>query len=76
MKTDYVLIKKIVLKKKIMNVLNVKKKYSWLNTCLNDLFGCVDTYAKNCLKYDDIFDFNSCTECLEGFTMNENGECV
>ena len=52
------------------------KEYSWLNSCLNDLFGCVDTYAKNCLKCDDIFDFDSCTECLEGFTMNDNGECV
>jgi hypothetical protein len=28
------------------------------------------------LKCDDIFDFDSCTECLEGFTLNDNGECV
>ena len=50
-------------------------KYSWLNSCINDIFGCVDTYAKNCLKCNNFLDFNWCTECLEGFNMNEKGEC-
>ena len=51
-------------------------QYSWLSSCLNDMFGCIDTYAKNCLKCNNILDFNSCSECIEGFSLNENGECV
>ena len=51
-------------------------QYSWLSSCLNDDFGCVDTYAKNCLKCNNNLDFNNCTECLEGFSLNKEGECV
>ncbi len=53
-----------------------ENQFSWLSYCLNDIFGCVDTYSKNCLKCNNINDFNSCSECLEGFSLNENGECV
>ena len=51
-------------------------QYSWLSSCLNDDFGCVDTYAKNCLKCNNNLDFNNCTECLEGFSLNKEGECA
>lgn len=50
-------------------------EYSWLSSCINNIFECVDTYAKNCLRCDNIFNFNSCTECLDGFNLNEAGEC-
>jgi len=46
------------------------------NSCLNNIFGCVDTKVENCLKCDNLFDLNSCEQCLEGFELNENGKCV
>ena len=44
--------------------------------CLNNVFGCVETYAKNCLRCDDLSNFDSCTECKEGYHFNEVRECV
>ena len=44
--------------------------------CLNSVFGCVETEAKNCLKCDNILNFNECTECVEGSEFSDNGECV
>ena len=55
---------------------NNNNQYPWLSFCLNDNFGCIETYAQNCLRCNNIFDFNSCSECLEGFSLNEKGECV
>ena len=46
------------------------------NSCLNNIFGCVDTKVENCLKCDNLFDLNTCTQCLEGFELNENGKCI
>ena len=43
--------------------------------CLNKEFGCVDiTYTKKCLECDNLFDFFSCTKCMDGYTLN-NGNC-
>ena len=46
------------------------------NMCLNKVYGCVDTFVSNCLKCDNISDFDFCTECEEGFELDENGDCV
>ena len=52
------------------------KEYSWRYSCLNNIYGCVLTFTKNCLRCDNIFDLRSCTECFEGFKLNEAGECI
>jgi len=52
------------------------KKYSWRSSCLNNIFGCIYTNTKNCLRCDNILDFKSCTECQEGFKLNEDGKCI
>ena len=45
--------------------------------CLNKYFGCVDIYINNnCLQCDDIFDFISCNKCLDGYTLDEDGNCI
>ena len=46
-------------------------KHPWKNSCLNEIFGCVETNDDNCYRCDDIFDFNNCTECYEGYILNE-----
>ena len=45
------------------------------NFCLNNNFGCVETYIKNCLECNDLIDWD-CTKCNEGFELNKKGECV
>ena len=56
---------------------NVKKKeYDTFNYCLNSVLGCVETELKNCLKCDDIFDFNKCNQCLEGYELNDKSQCI
>ena len=44
-------------------------------SCLNEVFGCVDTLVKNCLKCDNLTNFNKCTQCDEGYELNERYEC-
>ncbi len=42
--------------------------------CLNDLFGCAETfYNLNCLKCNNGTDFDTCTECHDGFTLISGG---
>ena len=43
--------------------------------CLNSIFGCVGTYYSNCLKCNNIFNFDDCTECIEGYNLNEYNRC-
>ena len=43
--------------------------------CLNSNFDCVETYLDVCEKCDNIFDFDNCTKCMEGFELNEKYEC-
>ena len=52
------------------------KEYSWRYSCINNIYGWALTFTKNCLRCDNIFDLRSCTECLEGFKLNEAGECI
>ena len=44
--------------------------------CLNNVYGCVETNVDNCLRCDNILDFYECTECVEGYELNNDGECV
>ena len=41
--------------------------------CANEVLGCVETTTKNCLRCDDILNFNICTECQEGYIKNNLG---
>ena len=43
--------------------------------CLNSYFGCTETGGDNCLECNDIFDFNNCTKCLDGYKLDEYGNC-
>ena len=52
------------------------KRYPWRATCLNKIYGCVDTKDENCYRCDDIYDFNTCTECFEGYEVNNEGKCI
>ena len=49
----------------------INNRHPWKNSCLNEIFGCVETNDENCYRCDDIFDFNNCTECFEGYVLNE-----
>ena len=44
--------------------------------CLNNYFGCVEIYDENCLECNDIFNLDKCSKCLEGYEINEEGECI
>ena len=44
--------------------------------CLNKEFGCIDSFLHNCIRCDNIFDMDVCTECEEGYKINEYGECI
>ena len=48
----------------------------WYFECLNQNFGCVDTEKSNCYKCNDNFDFDKCSECKDGYVLNENNECI
>ena len=43
--------------------------------CLNKEFGCVNSFDKNCIRCDDIFDLDTCTQCEEGYKIGEYGKC-
>ena len=44
--------------------------------CLNSNFECVESYYDRCEICNNLFDFDDCTKCMEGFVLNEKGECV
>jgi hypothetical protein len=50
--------------------------YGYYSYCLNNYFGCVDTFLKNCVRCDNILDLDWCTECEEGYEIDEYGDCV
>ena len=54
---------------------NEKSRDNW-DMCLNNVYGCVETNVKNCLRCDNILDFDECTECVEGYELSDNNECV
>ena len=50
--------------------------YGYNSYCLNKFVGCVDSFLKNCIKCDNIFNLDICTECEEGYSIDEEGKCV
>ena len=53
-----------------------EKSHEGMNMCLNNVFGCVETLMDNCLRCDNMLDFDECTECDEGYEFNDNNQCV
>ena len=52
-----------------------KEVNSWIGFCANNIFGCVKSTTKNCLRCDNILDFTNCTECNVGFKETKYGKC-
>ena len=50
--------------------------YDSFYLCLNSFYGCVETYLSNCLRCDNMYNFNECTECMEGYELNNQAQCV
>ena len=48
-----------------------KEDTEWYHMCLNEEYGCVETFFPGCLKCNNIFDLDRCQECLEGYELNE-----
>ena len=49
--------------------------YGYNSYCLNEIFGCIDTFLEHCIKCDDIMNLDICTQCEEGYEIDEYGEC-
>ena len=47
----------------------------FVSYCLNNIYGCVETLGENCLRCDDIFNFHNCTECMDGYEIDQNYFC-
>ena len=43
--------------------------------CANNIFGCVEMFYDDCLRCDDLYNLNKCTECKEGFVLTFYGDC-
>ena len=56
--------------------LKCKEDTEWYHLCLNEEFGCVDSFLKHCIRCDDIMDMEKCTKCEEGYEIDELGYCV
>ena len=50
--------------------------YGYFGFCLNEMYGCVDTFLRNCIRCDNILELDWCTECEEGYEIDEIGDCV
>ena len=48
----------------------------YFSYCLNKDLGCIDTFLKNCVRCDNVLDLDWCTECEEGYEIDEIGDCV
>ena len=61
----------------IEKVDNVCKKCEGIgeNFCLNNVFGCVQSYIDHCLECNQILDLTNCTKCEEGYEINEFSQC-
>ena len=59
-------------------VLNAKEGDYFDGTlyCANKIFGCIINFIQYCVKCDNLTDLFSCTECEEGFEVNDYGICV
>ena len=52
------------------------KDYEDNPLCSNKFYGCVETLSENCLRCDDLYDLDLCTECAEGYILNDDNKCV
>ena len=46
-----------------------------MNLCLNKDFGCIDTFTEGCKRCNNIENLYDCTECYEGYKLNEYNGC-
>ena len=53
-----------------------EKSYNDNYMCLNNIYGCVEIWIPNCLRCDNMFDFDECTECIEGYELDVDGKCI
>ena len=44
--------------------------------CANEVYGCLKTVNYGCKQCNDFNDLYSCTECKEGFYLNEQKRCI
>ena len=45
--------------------------FIWGSLCINKDFGCVKSYAFNCLKCDNSTNFESCNQCVDGYELED-----
>ena len=48
----------------------------YISYCLNLHLGCIDSFIKNCIRCDDIFNLDICTKCEEGYEIDKEGQCI
>ena len=48
-----------------------KEDSDWYHMCLNDEYGCVETFFAGCLSCNDIRDLDKCSKCLPGYDLND-----
>ena len=51
-------------------------QFGYNGYCLNEEFGCVDSYLKHCIRCDNILEMDKCTQCEEGYEIDEYGKCI
>ena len=44
--------------------------------CTNEIYGCLKTYMYGCKKCNNLNDLYSCTECYDGYFLNEEKRCI
>ena len=44
--------------------------------CLNDDFGCINIFYENCLECNILMDFDSCTKCADGYSLDKYNLCI
>ena len=60
---------------KCLRCKNEKSKDGYLY-CANEIFGCIEGHFKNCLRCDNLNDLFECTQCKDGFEIDQYGACV
>ena len=50
--------------------------WGYTGYCLNEVFGCIDSFLLHCIRCDDIMNLDMCTQCEEGYEIDEIGDCV
>ena len=44
--------------------------------CANEIFGCLESVSKNCLRCNNLTDLYQCTECKEGYHFDLYNFCI